>query len=91
MKASLTINLFYCGSDNEWCSSSSSGNSSRNDNPEINTDDTTSSKKNGYDNGFNGNDEPRVEYSVEVVKCEPRGNSDDEIVEQLYFSEVYSH
>lgn len=91
MKASLTINLFYCGSDNGWCSSSSSGSSSRNDNPEINTDDTTGSKQKGNDNGFNGNDEPRVEYSVEVVKCEPRGNSDDEIVEQLYFSEVYSH
>lgn len=93
MKASLTINLFYCGSDNEWCSSSScNGGSSSNDNPGRNTNDTGNSKKNGYDNDyFSGfDDKLRVGYSVEV-ECEPRGNSDDEIVEPLRFSEVCSH
>ena len=92
MKASLTINLFYCGSGNEWCSSCSGGNSS-NDNPGRNTNDTKSnSKRNGYDNGyFSGfSDQLRVGYSVEV-ECEPRGNSDDEIVERLHLSEVCSH
>lgn len=83
MKASWPINSFHCGSDNECRNSSSDiSGSSRNYN-------RVARKKNGYDNGFSGDQEKsQVEYGVQV-KCEPRGS--DEIAEQSHFCEVYPH
>ncbi|CAD1468120.1 unnamed protein product [Heterotrigona itama] len=72
MKASLTINLFHCGSGNEWCTSSScrsGGRSSSNDNlPGRNTNDTSNSKKNGYDNGCFSEKEKAGNREIEATK-----------------------
>lgn len=86
MKASLSINLFLCGSDNE-CPNNINSESSigSNNNLGNSTHDISNSKKNGYDNGFNSNKKSQVEYNVQV-KCKPYGND-----EQLHFCEVYSY
>lgn len=85
MKASLSINLFLCESDNECPNNINSESSISSNNLGNSTHDISSSKKNGYDNGFNGNKKSQVEYNVQV-KCKPYGND-----EQLHFCEVYSY
>lgn len=84
MKASLSINLFLCGSDKK-CPNNINSESSINSNNNLDnsTHDISNSKKNEYDNGFNK--KSQVEYNVQV-KCKPYGND-----EQLHFCEVYSY